>query len=304
MAIYLDPTTTAKPTNYLWVANSEALSSSPASGLVYNGRIETFDSTGTRSRTNYKVGFKHPYGIALDPNQNRAYILDKDNDRVVYMPFTPFPASDDAVTFFAGGRSPQGIAVQYVPETSESFVYVAYTGDSNVKRYSYEDGSGYIEIFGNGTAQSFVQQPQGVAVVNKADSPVWVIDRATDPSYQQNRLQIYYSDTSFKMVDNLNQPNGIAINPTSGTIFISEEGNQRINTFFDLDAWVQSGKAMLRYLPLNLQGKTLDLTTGDLNRQLVVTANGTGGDNISLPDGAIPGLRTLSMIYRPNLSYS
>lgn len=208
-------------------------------GTVYvtdggNNRVQKFSNNGTfiaawGTGGNGNGQFNLPYGVAVN-SVGDVYVADADNNRI--QQFT----SDGTFVALWGSNGggdgqfsyPYGIAVD-----STDNVYVTDRNGNRVQKFTADgtfilkwggDGPGWAGA-GNGDGQ--FAYTEGIAI--DADDNVYVTDRNNE------RVQKFTTDGTFISKwgngAELDVPVGIAVDPTTGDVYVADVGNDRIQRY-------------------------------------------------------------------------
>jgi DNA-binding beta-propeller fold protein YncE len=201
-------------------ANDRVAKFSPTGGWI--------TSWGTHGTANGQ--FKRPYGVAIDA-ANRVYVADSDNERI-----QKFTATGGFLSHYGSAGTGTGQFQQLrrvaVGSGSTPLVYGADLWGNHIDRFL--QGGGFDKRYG-GThaALGGFNEPSGLAV----DSSTFVADSVNQ------RIERFTSSTgSFdlawgargwgaKDVSGFNWPRDIAINATSGTVWVADTKNNRVTQF-------------------------------------------------------------------------
>jgi aldose sugar dehydrogenase len=206
----------------------------------------------------------------------------------------PLAYSQEQLSFFPifreGGLpgpkllGPAGIAI----DPSSGNVYVADTGNNRIQVF-YDNGT-FISTWGRfgGASNGTFSHPQGIAIDQEGN--VYVADTAN------NRIQVFSSNGTYiskfprkwgefgPRDGMLTSPEGVAINPSSGNVYVADTGNNRIQVFSSngtfVSKWGEQGTTdgMLR----SPEGVAINPSSGNVyvadtgnNRIQVFSSNGT-----------------------------
>ncbi len=205
---------------------------------TWNGRIQLFDADGNFVRawgffntTNGELGDPNalfgPRGIALDGDGN-LYVADTGNKRILH--FTP---TGELITQVGGGgviggrfEEPVGIAV----DPNDGSVYVADAWNRRIQKLT-----GALEFVVEwpvaGWESQLIYDKPYVAVAPNGDV------YASDPEFY--RVFVYSSDGTLKAsfgnfgaeLNRFALPNGLAVDPTNGTLLVADADNNRVMVF-------------------------------------------------------------------------
>ncbi|MFN8678660.1 MAG: NHL repeat-containing protein [Thermomicrobiales bacterium] len=171
-------------------------------------------------------GMTDPVGVAADSN-DRVWAVDVSSPYGIFL----FNSNGDYVMSWALGgsgalSSPQGIAV--FKDGSNTYVYVADTGNNRVVKFQYTDNSGsglqYVTSAGStGSGSSNFNRPTGIAVDDCGN--LWVADQIN------NRVQILDKNLTFKsrFTASMNRPTGVAIN--EDTLYVVNQTGNKVQRF-------------------------------------------------------------------------
>lgn len=210
--------------------------------------------------------FSSPYDVQFAPNGN-IYVLDRGNSRVQELT----PAGSFVTKWGSSGsangqfNSPQKLAV-----ATNGNVYVSDNGNSRIQAF---DGSGTFQ-----TAWTAGSSPIGVAA--NAVGAVYVGDitanTVTKHDASGNLLTSFGGPGSG--MGQFNAPFGIAAALT-GEVYVADSGNNRLERWFDPDAWVlgTNSFASAGVGPGQLLGASQTLAAGKVLNVTGTTTINSGG---------------------------
>jgi tripartite motif-containing protein 71 len=200
-----------------------------------NDRVAKFGPTGTWLR-NWGVHgtatgqFKRPYGIAVDA-ANRIYVADSDNERI-----QKFTATGGYLASFGSAGTGSGQFQQLrrvaVGSGTAPLVYGADLWDNHIDRF--QAAGAFDKRYGGvHAALGGFNEPSGLAVDTStfvADSVNQRIERFTTAT---GSFDLAWGDRGWGAKDLLgfNWPRDIAINATSGTVWVADTKNNRVTQF-------------------------------------------------------------------------
>jgi sugar lactone lactonase YvrE len=214
-----------------------------AAGHVYvadtwNGRIQVFDNAGlflekwgTFNTTNGELGDAYalfgPRGVAID-NEGNLLVADTGNKRII-----KYTATGELLQQVGGGgvvsgrfEEPVGVSVSPV----DGSVYVADTWNQRIQKFSPA-----LEFMAEWPAAGWDSQEINdkpyLAVAPNGDL------YATDPQF--SRVVVYAPTGEVKAAfgtfgngaTNFNLPTGIAVDPTTGVVVVTDASNNRVQSF-------------------------------------------------------------------------
>lgn len=239
----------------VWVADSgdDRILEFSAAGVLMNA----YGSEGSDASPD-DVQFLHPSALALNQTTGDIYVADEGNHRIVELSATgefietfgwgvskekqgfavcksECQAGSDQTTSLVNGNDfvePNGIAVD-----SSGNVWVSDAAADRVKEFSATGE--YLQQFGKeGTGAGELKQPSGIAV---SGTTVYVAEYGNDrvqefaPSLgQQGRLVYTYAGQFGKQGiggGEFAKPQGIAIDPRTGSLYVADSGNHRVQEF-------------------------------------------------------------------------
>lgn len=240
-----------------------------SSGHVYvtdfgNKRVDEFSSSGAYvskfgSKGTGNGQFEGVYGIASDPESGDLYVSDEINDRI--QQFTPFGTFVAAFGSDGSGKgqfvTPFGVAVN-----ASGDVYIVDHGNNRIEEWEPVPAAPvFTSQFGSkGTAGGQFESPARDAVDTHGD--VWVTDR------HNHRVDEFSSAGTFMLavgwgVSNgkaeaetctssceigisgsgsgqFSEPWGIAVNQSSGDVYVSDTGDERVQEFSSTGTFITS----------------------------------------------------------------
>ncbi len=242
LGVAVDPTT-----GNIFVAdttNNEIREITPAgvvTTLAGSGTAGSVDGTGTAAQ------FDDPSGVAVDPTTGNVFVADTDNNTIREITpagvVTTFAGSGTAGSADGTGTAaqfdgPSGVAVD--PTTGN--VFVADTGNNKIRKIT---PAGVVTtLAGSGTAGSAdgtgasarFSFPYGVAV-DPTTSNVFVADKGNNEIREITPAGVVTtlagSGTAGSVdgpgtVARFDLPSGVAVDPTTGNVFVADTENQKI----------------------------------------------------------------------------
>lgn len=184
-----------------------------------NNRIDVFTSGGTFVRAVKPLSgtpLSRPHQTALD-GAGGYWVADTNNSRVLHLD----SAGAVLLTLPVTGGKPEGVAVD-----TDGTVLVSHTQGNRVERYS-PAGALLGTVLGSGQ----VTKPGGLLVTGTGDERrLWVASAGTD------RVVVVDVDGQVKTFGatgggdgQLEQPRGVAVDPTDGDIAVADFGNDRVS---------------------------------------------------------------------------
>jgi signal transduction histidine kinase/sugar lactone lactonase YvrE len=203
-------------------------------GTVYvsdqlNNRVQRFGSDGSALAAWGKGGagkgeLRTPFGTAI--NGGRLYVADFGNDRVQVF------ATDGSALTSLGARGsgdgqflrPAGVAVG-----ADGSIYVADHFNDRIVKFNSE---GHFQAALGTLPEVQVRRPEGLAL--DRDGNLWVADYGRDRvvklSASDGHLLIALG-TRGSASGEFSGPKGVAVDPTSGRLFVADTGNGRVQRF-------------------------------------------------------------------------
>ena len=218
-----------------------------------SGNVSTIAGGATSGYLNgpaLQAEFLYPFGLALDPSNGNIYISDTYNTVIRLLNMTSGNVStiagsgafgfSDGPASLAEFNDPYGIAL----DSSNGILYISDSNNNRIRAFNFNSGNVYT-IAGNGLTE-FLDGPSSLAEFNipygialdSSNGNVFV----ADSSNQRIRLINMTSGNVSTIAGNgftsfnngpisqalFNLPFGIIFDPTSGNIFVSDQGNNMI----------------------------------------------------------------------------
>lgn len=173
--------------------------------------------------------FNHPASIAADPNGQRFYISDLDNNRIQVV-----QSDGDSITSWgtlgAGKGQFDGPGAVTIDD-EHKLVFVSDIKNNRVEKFDIQGK--YLGQWGTlGRSEGQFDHPGDIAL-DPEEEKLYVTD------IYNNRIQAFYYDGNFvdswgtfgSATGQFNRPAGITINPEDNLIYVSDTANNRIQVF-------------------------------------------------------------------------
>jgi tripartite motif-containing protein 71 len=174
--------------------------------------------------------FKRPYGVAVD-SSNRIYVADSDNERIQKFTTTGGYLGKYGSLGTANGQFQQLRRVA-VGAGASPLVYGADLWDNHVDRF-LQSGAFDKRFGGTHAPAGGFNEPSGIAV----DTDTFVADsvnqRMQKFTTSTGAFEMLWGDRGWgaKDLSGFNWPRDIAINQTSGTVWVADTKNNRVTQF-------------------------------------------------------------------------
>jgi tripartite motif-containing protein 71 len=174
--------------------------------------------------------FLRPYGVAVDAS-NRIYVADSDNERI-----QKFTATGGWLQKYGSKGSANGQFLQLrrvaVGAGSTPMVYGADLWDDHVDRFT-QAGAFSKRYGGGGAPVGGFNEPSGIAVDTNTFVADTVNQRMEKFTTSTGGFLLTWGDRGWgaKDLSGFNWPRDIAINQTSGTVWVADTKNNRVTQF-------------------------------------------------------------------------
>ncbi|MBI4748121.1 MAG: hypothetical protein HY774_06500 [Acidobacteria bacterium] len=199
-----------------------------------NNRIQGYDGTnwtviGVGTVGNGSGQFRLPEGVAFDAT-GRIYVADTGNNRIQWSTDSGATWADFATNGTGTNqvKAPQGLALD-----ADGNLYVADAGNGRVMRFTGGvPGAGFV-IATNGAASGQVTKPVGLAIDSTfrlfiADETTSRILRIVNANTTVSGTSATIVATSGTALNKVQNPQGVAIDSTTGILYVADTGNSRI----------------------------------------------------------------------------
>jgi len=235
-----------------------------------NQRVEKFSingtyisqigcASGTCSASSSNGQFSSPAGMAIDSSGN-LWVADKSNNRVQKFsssgtwlqsiggpsPYTCETSPSGSVPACASG-SGNGQFTQPIGVAIDASGNIWVTDDGNQRIQKFNSRGTYLMTFGsNGTGTGQFKDPRGISIDSSGN--VWVTDWTNNNVQKFNSSGTYQSQlgcggsgscTGTTANGSFDEPVGMAFD-ASGNIWVTDEGNNRVQKFNSSGTWLQS----------------------------------------------------------------
>jgi DNA-binding beta-propeller fold protein YncE len=194
-----------------------------------NQRVELFNSSGTYVRSGGSRGtalrfLSWPEAAAFAPD-GTVWVGDTRNDRIVHWkadmsaPVTSTSGAPNPPSLGTGSAVGQFSYIEDLDVGADGRVWVADTDNSRIQVYNPSTKA--FTAYGSlGTGQARFDHPQGIAI---ASAGVFVADT------NNNRIQkLDLSGNFLASYTGVSAPQGVAVDPSDGTVWVADTGNNRI----------------------------------------------------------------------------
>lgn len=203
-----------------------------------NNRIQRFDGSDWFLVGPGTVGsgpgqFRTPEAVTADISGQNIYVADTGNNRIQWstdgganwMIFATLGSGSNQV------RSPQGLALDL-----DGNLYVSDTGNGRVLRFDGGLPGLAVVIASNGIGSGQVGSPRGLVVA--PDFRLFVADETNSRILRIVNANTVLTSTSGTIVaskgvglNKVQNPQGVTIDPTTGTLYVADTGNSRVLRF-------------------------------------------------------------------------
>jgi len=228
-----------------------------------------------------------PTGIGIAFNQNRIYVSDSLNNRIILLT----PSNCKISTLTTGLSEPMGIS----GDRNSEFIYVADSGNNRIAVVYGLSGAVSRTYGGN------LNQPSDVLTIGDVDNDIkrfqfYVVDSGN------NRIQLieekfdpFQHTYAYSVVNEfgaaqLSNPQGIGLDPTTSSLLVSDAGSEQINEFTMKGEYVASFGSVGSG-PQDV-ADPMGMTTGSKGQMLIAD---TGNDRISVWTGLPAPPEAISM---------
>ncbi len=226
-----------------------------------NDRVEEFSPTGTFLRAcgsdgSEKGQFKGPTGIAINPFNGALYVSDSGNGRIQVLSQTcSFKEIIGKSGSEAGDLSDPGGLAFNTGEAARQILFVADSGNDRIDEFEWAHSGTFVASYGaKGSGEGQFLDPTDIVLVGKTSAAVddfYVVDSGNDRVQEFAAAGLETGGTpSFKSLEQfgtkgsgegqLSDPTGLAIDPTTGELDVTDTGNDRVEQFLPSGAYIST----------------------------------------------------------------